>query len=261
MVVSLQSFRSDGQPLPGILHGSQEPIFEVLPYNVLSNLRSANSENARLWNLIYPLAQPWLSFKKLMKVEPLWGTLNPVGRDDQLRPYFWGYACDGSSLPALREAVLEVDGSWPGTEIDLCLVGKHNLVVVEAKVSSRLGRCGRFAASACPEVHLSDGACQYWAEGWVQFSPQLEFGVRPKPAMAQVPACHRHYQLGRTLLIGRQLAAMLGLTLHLWLLTPERNWRSLKSDWSDFAGRVRDPHLWRRLRAVPWEALSNLPRR
>lgn len=250
----------EGQPLPGILHGPREPIFEVLPQTVIANLRSPRSENARLWNLIYPVAQSAVDMQDLFEVNPLWGTVAPADSPDQLWPYFWGYAPDGSYLAPLRKAVLEVDGTWPGTEVDLCLVGSRNLILVEAKVTSRLGRCARYAASACPEIHRTGGECQYWAEGGVPFRVEMEFGERPVPSLEAAPVCHRHYQLGRTLLVGRSLSQDLGLDLHLWLLTPKRLWGTLKTDWADFAGRVRDPALWRRLRVVSWEELASLPR-
>lgn len=260
-MAELHSYRKDGQPLPGILHGPGEPIFEVLPQNVLANFRSSNSENARLWNLIYPLARPTLSFGELMKLEPLWGTVAADGADDDLKPFFWGHAVDGAYLAPLREAVLEVDGAWPGTEVDLALVGERNLVLVEAKVTSRLGRCARYAAGSCPEIHSGNEVCRYWLEGGATFGAELEFGHRPAHGQEEQPLCHRHYQLARTLLIGGRLAeAMGGLTLHLWLLTPRRHWRGLKSDWTDFAGRVREPEQWRRLRALAWEDLSTMAR-
>lgn len=256
----MPSYRRDGQPLPGILHGPREPIFEVLPQNVLANLRSTNSENARLWNLIYPLARPTLSFARLMQLEPLWGTFGAGASDDDLKPFFWGHAVDGAYLAALREAVVEVDGGWPGTEVDLALVGQRNLVVVEAKVTSRPGRCARYAAGSCPEIHSGDRDCRYWMESGAKFEAELELGPRPLLGQEQVPACHRHYQLARTLLIGARLAEAMGLVLHLWLLTPRRHWRGLKSGWTDFAGRVRDPEQWRRLRVLAWEDLSAMPR-
>lgn len=255
------SFGSSGQPLPGILHGTGEPIFEVLPQNVLANLRSPRSENARLWNLIYPLSQPTLNLRALMAIPPLWGTTPFETGDDELTPYYWGYSREGELLPGLRQAVLAVDGGWPGTEMDLVLVGKSNLIVVEAKVTSRPGHCARYLSSSCPEILRSDGYCRYWSKDGVRFDSLLDFESKPDENTTSEPACSRHYQLGRTLLLANWLSECTGLTPHLWLLTPEGHWRSLRRGWLDFANRVDDSGLWRRLRVLAWERVASLPRR
>jgi hypothetical protein len=56
------------------------------------------------------------------------------------------------------------------------------------------------------------------------------------------------------------LAANTGRTLHLWLLAPRRIWaRQLQGDWIDFADRVRKADVWRRMRVIAWEDVSQLP--
>ncbi|UCF59678.1 MAG: hypothetical protein JSV37_07865 [Anaerolineaceae bacterium] len=246
-----------------ILSGSDEPIFNVLPERVLANLRSPASENALLWNLIYPLAQPNINITKLLKLRPMWGTLElPETFEDELKPYFWGYSIDGDRLMSLDEVLVEVDGPGLKTEVDLFLLGERNVVLVEAKHIGGLGRCKRYAQHRCPEIHRAteepEEICRYWNAEAVPFTSYLEFGPRPEPG-EEIPPCHRHYQLARTLLVGRSLATRLRLQLHLWLVVPRGRWRSFEKDWLDFSDRVRDDKLWRRLRVIAWEDVRELP--
>jgi hypothetical protein len=245
-----------GRPLPKIIVGHHEPIFDRLPANVSDNFRRPGSENALVWNLVYPFARPTISLRALLAVPPLWGSPGLRPADDPLTPYFWGYGVDGRPLAPLADALVAIDGKGPATEIDLILLGRENLVVVEAKHRSPLGRCSRYQHGACPQVHETDGEpCRYWAHGNARFEDALDFR-QPEPDNR--PDCHRHYQLARTLLVGSRLADQLGLRLHMWLICPRRHWRSLERDWVDFAGRVCDSEQWRRMRALAWEDLRSL---
>lgn len=254
--------RSAARPLDvlprRILSGGDERIFSVLPPRVLENLRSAGSENALLWNLIYPLARPTLHLSELLSLRPLWGT--PSREEDELLPFYWGFSVDGAPLEGLREAVHSLGGGELTTEVDLVLLGTKHLIVVEAKHLSSLGRCGRYARGRCPEIHrenvIPGATCRYWEDPHVSFSRMVDFGERPVPG-GDRPPCSVHYQLGRTLLLADGLAARLGRIPHLWLIAPAAHWKRLERDWLDFAERVRDPAMWRRLRVLPWEAVRS----
>lgn len=250
------------EPHKRILHGEDEAIFTKLPATVLANLRHPRSENALVWNLLYPRFWPSISMTKLLDLRPLWGTARLQASEDTLVPYFWGFRPDGERLEGLDAVLDSVDGSGPQTEVDLFLRGASHLVGVEAKRSSGFGRCHRFAAGRCPEVHRQVGGeagCRYWELAVSRFDADLLLGERPTAAQP-LPPCHRHYQLARTLRVGRELARRQGLVFHLWLLTPHRHWtRQLKSDWVDLTERVRDDGLWRRLRVLSWEAIEEMP--
>lgn len=244
-------------PLPrAILAGEQEGAFDHLPETVIANLRRPHSENARLWNTFYPRPGEGLRLKRLLSIAPLWGSMPDATSDERLEPYFWGVHPSGQGLAGLGEVLDEVDGPGPRTEIDLILRGASNLVVIEAKNLSTLGRCGRHQRRVCPEIHLSAGhwldRCRYWELPVARFDRLLDFGSRPGPG-APRPPCARHYQLARTLLAGDALARRLELRLHAWVLLPRDRWPSLERNWLDFADRVRDPDLWRRLRVLAWE--------
>jgi hypothetical protein len=248
-----------GRPLPRILEGHAEPIFDHLPANVLANFRQPNSENALVWNLLYLLAKPTLPLRALLDIRPLWGTAGLTFADDSLTPYYWGYGLDGRAWEPLAAAVAAVDGDGPSTEVDVALAGQRNLVLVEAKNRSRLGRCSRYQSGTCPRVHPAAGSssCRYWSIADARFDQALAFEL-PEPT--RTPDCHRHYQLARTLLIGRDLADRLGVRFHMWLICPHGHWRSLERDWIDFADKVMDSDEWKRLRVLAWEdvaALSN----
>lgn len=247
-----------------ILSGAGEPIFRVLPAGVLANMVIPGSENALLWNLVYPLAQPTVRLVDLLGARPLWGT--PLSGDefvDELKPYFWGYSVEGERLEGLDAVLARVDGQGPRTEIDLYLRGANHLVVAEVKNLATPGRCSRYAAGRCPEIHIEESVlrdpCRYWEQDGARFETALDFGQRPVPGN-ESPPCDRHYQLGRTLLVGLSLAQRLGLTLHLWLVTPSGAWSHLERGWLDFASRVRDESLWRRLRVLPWEEIQAISR-
>ena len=249
------------RPKPHILHGVDEPIFDVLPLGVLSNLRHARSESALLWNAIYSLARPKLSLRSLLQLQPLWGTAGLEGEEDALLPYFWGYAVDGQRLKALDDCLQQIDGAGPRTEVDLFLVGEQNIILVEAKHFSTLGRCSRYAQNRCPEIHpsaaLSESHCRYWDQEVSLFQRHLAFGAKPEPDDPQ-PPCFRHYQLARTLLVGVHLAGALDLNFHLWLMVARSRWGSLERDWVDFVDRVRDDALWRKMRVLAWQGLRTI---
>jgi hypothetical protein len=251
------SGRSPLDSLPRrILSGGEERIFSVLPPRVLENLRNQASENALLWNLIYPLARPDLSLAGFLSLRPLWGTA--WSGEDSLKPYFWGFGLDGEPLEDLQGAVKTLGGGESTIEADLVLVGAANVVVVEAKHLGNPGRCGRYARGRCPEVHVENvppgATCRYWEVAEASFSSALDFGPRPTPQVER-PPCSAHYQLGRTLLLAAALGARLGLAPHLWLIVPTTRWRRLEAGWLDFAERVRNPEMWRRLRVLDWEAV------
>jgi hypothetical protein len=271
---------------PRILAGQAEPIFDHLPESVLRNLWNPASETALLWNLIYPAAQPHLELEALLRLRPLWGAAAQTRGQDSLRPYFWGLDLQGAPLPGLDSAASVLGEREPEAEVDLYLLGAENLVLVEAKHLSGLGRCRRYQGGRCPEIHRPwevEGAglakersglvasppgppddrresspCRYWEPGPANFSHALDVGPRPTPETA-APPCDRHYQLGRLLLFGIRLAQQLERTLHLWLLLPERRWLAISSDWLDFAERVKDRELWGRMRVLAWEQLRSLP--
>ena len=243
---------------PRLLAGQGEPIFGRLPESVLQNLWNPASETALLWNLMYPLVQPRLKLESVLELRPLWGSAVEGEERDSLTPYFWGLDLDGRRLPGLDKSLDRLDGSGPYAEVDLFLLGEQHLVLVEAKHLSGLGRCGRFQAGRCPEIHRPGAeACRYWEEGPAAFRAALDFGARPTPDSA-APPCSRHYQLGRLLLLGRMLAERLERRLHLWLLIPLQRWPALAGDWLDFASRVGDQETWRRMRVIGWEQLRSL---
>jgi hypothetical protein len=190
---------------------------------VLANFNTPRSENALLWNLLYPRSQPSLSLAALLALSSLWGTAPPGEvRDDQLHPFYWGHGLDGSRLQGLDDALKEVDGPGPKTEIDLILLGKKVLISVEAKHTSLFGRCSRYAAMRCPEIHV-------------------------------------HYQLARTVMVGHHLAKRLNREFALWIFLPQARWRSIEKTWLDFADRVLDDHIWRSMRVISWEQVQSLP--
>ncbi len=252
-----------GRPRPQRwLQGAGEPIFDVLPETILANTRHPNSENALLWNSLYPRLWPTRPLSDFMAIRPLWGTREVGFSDEGLRPYFWGYGVDGERLPGLEPALDAVEGSGPRTEVDLFLAGDRQLVVIEAKHTSGLGRCSRYGAGRCPEVHAPDeeglAACRYWEVNEARFDHDLDI-LRPTSDAPQA-ACNRHYQLARTLRLGTRLAADTGRSLHLWLFAPQRAWRrSLQRDWIDFADRVKPVEVWRRMRVIAWEDILQLP--
>ncbi|MCH7588436.1 MAG: hypothetical protein IIC78_10485 [Chloroflexi bacterium] len=242
-----------------ILSGVDERIFSILPDRVISNFRSPASENALLWNLVYPLAQPTISFQSLISIHPLWGTHNLGQEDDNLRPYYWGYSASGARMPGLDVILNEIDGPGNKTEIDLFLRGSKNLVVVEAKHRANFGRCSRYLQERCPEIHTHElhQPCRYWETGRQNFSEQLLFGGRPM-AEDRPPPCNRHYQLARTLVVGKALAQELNLDFYLWLIVARNYWKNLEKTWLDFVDQVRDDQLWRKMRVIAWEEIRDL---
>jgi hypothetical protein len=244
-----------------VLHGEDEPIFSRLSADLISNLRSPTSEAALVWNTFYPRARPTLSLRQWLTVRPLAGTQHLDESDDQLQPFFWGWSVDGERLSGLDQALVEVDGSdaagW--TEADLILWGHRTVIVVEAKHQSGFGRCGRHEAGRCPEVHGRDrdaAGCRYWADTLANFDLHLEFGSRPQ-AGGERPPCAQHYQLARLLLLATRLAEDRRVP-HLWAVVPRRRWAALQREWDDFARRVRDEALWKRLRVLAWEDVPKL---
>lgn len=245
-----------------VISGEGERIFSVLPESVLTNFLNPNSENALLWNEIYMLAQPTISLMDLLSIRPLWGNPNEEDLTDEvLTPYYWGYDVDGVRLSRLDDVLLMIEGGGPKTEVDLFFLGESNLILVESKRGSGFGRCSRFSRRRCPEMHPSSGddrsPCRYWYVEKARFSRHLTLEPRPKPD-AESPACNRHYQLARTLTIGHELAGQLGREFHLWAFTPRSLWSKLEKDWLDFAERIQDDSLWRRLRVIAWEDIQDM---
>lgn len=245
--------------------GSGENIFSVLPQTIRANFYSPRSENALLWNLIYPRAQPSLSLRALLAFTPLWGTADlRIEYDEILFPYYWGYHLDGTRLAGLDEVLSTIDGSGPQTEVDLFLLGERTLISIESKHTSSFGRCSRFTAGRCPEIHESDQntneSCRYWEPGPTQFSELLQLGPPPTSESDEVP-CNLHYQLARTHLVGTTLARRLGRQHALWIFLPHKRWRALEPSWLDFVDRVSDDQAWRWMRAIAWEQIGALPTR
>jgi hypothetical protein len=244
-----------------ILFGENEVIFSKLPNNVLANLRHPRSENALLWNLIYPLAQPGISLQSLLTITPLWGTVRIELGEDSIEPYFWGFSISGERLPGLDGVLEMIDGSGPKTEVDLFLLGRNYLILVEAKHLSGLGRCSRYANLRCPEIHGEDvdgmEPCRYWEAGEQEFQRLLNLGDRPI-AGDPSPPCNQHYQLARTLMVGNALAQEYQLEFSLWMLISKTKWRSIERNWIDFSERIREEALWRRMRVLAWEDLRQL---
>lgn len=248
------------RPLPKrILVGRDEAIFSVLPEDLILNFLSETSENALLWNTIYPLTLNGISLDRFLALRPLSGTsVEPLDSDGCLVPYFWGYDLGGQRLYGLEDALLEVDGPGPKTEVDLFLVGEHDLVLVEAKRMSSPGRCSRYGKKKCPEIHsVADHSCTYWGEDSPSFEDVLDFGPRPDPK-STAPPCVKHYQLARTLLVGLSLAGRLKLRLHVWLILPRAGWKTAQAGWMDFVERIHDDDLWRRMRVLAWEDVRNI---
>jgi hypothetical protein len=243
-----------------ILVGIEEGIFDALPQRVLDNLRHPASENALVWNLIYPLARPGIPIQAVFALRPLWGTPSLRPEEDSLQPFFWGYSISGQRLSDLDSTLRSINGPGPQTEVDLFLVGRRNLVLVEAKNRSGLGRCSRYQKGHCPEV-LGEGgstqSCRYWHAPEARFSDFVDLEPRPT-SEGPPPACSTHYQLARTLLVGRELAMRTQKRLHFWMILPRKRWRALQRTWVDFCDRLHDDALWRRMRVLAWEDVRDL---
>lgn len=249
--------RDSAPPPKGVLSGEREPVFSFLTEEVRRNMRRRGSESALLWESFYPFAHAGLSLSSWLAIRPLWGSAISATTEDRLEPYFWGRRIDGASLPGRSAAAQAIAGREDRLEVDLLLLGERTLIAVEAKVEAEPGRCGRFEGGQCPEVHGGDEPCRYWETG-VRFTDHLEFGERPTPVSIERPVCARHYQLARTLLMAQHLGRENDLEPHVCLLVPRRGWPALRSEWQDFAERVRDEDLWRRLRVIAWEDLGGL---
>jgi len=85
----------------------------------------------------------------------------------------------------------------------------------------------------------------------------LLFGGRPI-AEDRPPPCNRHYQLARTLVVGKALAQELNLDFYLWLIVARNYWKNLEKTWLDFVDQVRDDQLWRKMRVIAWEEIRDL---
>ena len=234
--------------------GREEPIFTVLPEDLINNFLHVESENALLWNIIYPLTEQGIRMGTFWSFQPLAGSLlENLNRTQVLEPYFWGYDLQGERLPRLDEVLEAVDGPGPKTEVDLYLLGEEDLVLVEAKRAGLPGRCTRYGNHACPEIKLMDThPCTYWEGSEQTFSDVFLFGPRPEPGVVK-PPCADHYQLARTVLVGLALAKRLEVQLHIWLVLPRKRWRSIQPIWADFTERIVDDELWRRMRVLAWE--------
>lgn len=254
----MKELRSTVPKLEGVLAGSDEPVFRVLPQRVLEDMKRTNSESALVWNLIYPRAQPTLGMAQLLSLPPLWGSkLEAVA--DNLVPFYWGYNQTGDRLPGLDQVLNSIDGPGPQTEVDLFLLGDRELVLIEAKHMAGLGRCARYGSDRCPEVHpnTSEETCRYWETEGSLFSSSIDFGPRPDSEKSS-PPCNRHYQLGRTVLVGNALARRQNRRLNLWLVIPRKRWGAIARDWIDFTDRLKDNQLWQRLRVLAWEDIAVL---
>jgi hypothetical protein len=245
-----------------ILVGRHEPIFATLPQAVRANLLHRASENALVWNLVYPLAVSGLSLHALLGLRPLWGTAQLDEPEDVLQAFFWGYGIQGERLPGLDDVLSALDGPGPHTEVDLFLLGESTLVLAEAKHTGGLGRCARFASRRCPQAAGHDeglSPCRYWDAPQSMFRQILEF---PTPPFAPdvPPPCSVHYQLARTLLVGMALSERLERRLHVWLLTPRQRWQVLERTWVQFTEYLREDALWRRLRVLAWEDVRKIQR-
>lgn len=254
------SRRASGRRLKGVQAGSEEPLFRRLPQRILHDLSRSNTESALLWNRIYACATPRVNLADLLGLPRLWGpAASPI--EDELEPYYWGFNLEGKRLPGLDQALGAVDGAGKPSEVDLFLLGSSQLILVEAKTGARPGTCSRYADGRCPEIHVEQEPaepCRYWELDPARFDRWLDFGPRPEPE-TPAPPCDRHYQLARTLLVGKRLASLLERTMHLWLLIPQGRWTALERGWLDFAERVREAEDWRRLRVISWEAFESLP--
>lgn len=256
----------NGRPVSEhIYDGIQEPIFSVLPQRVVENFGKRASENALLWNTFYPRRNQ-LDLAGLFELRPNWGTMKMV-EPEPLEPYFWGYGVDGSRLRNLDLILNAVDGAGQKTEIDLFLLGKRSLVVVEAKNTAHLGRCQRFQQGRCPEVQkmcpVQNAAqqyenCRYWHVPEARFDELLHISHPLARGDGSRPACDRHYQLARTLLIGSRLAASLELQLCIWLLMPHRRWSAFEKTWLDFSRFIRKEEVWRNARVISWETVGEI---
>jgi hypothetical protein len=244
-------------------------------------MRRARDESAVLWNVLYPRAQPHLSLRELLALRPLWGTpVEPDVPDDALQPFYWGFSVNGERLSELHAALEAVAGRKDLLEVDLLLVGRSNLVVIEAKNLASAGQCGRYLRGRCPEIHRlsatlpprplpaersaegvdSSGdsrGCRYWEDPSAPFGRLFDFGPRPSPE-SERPACADHYQLARCLLLARELGGRIRRKPHLWLVVPQARWPEIYPTWLSFAERVADDADWRGLRVLAWEAIQTL---
>ncbi len=248
-------------PLPrAILAGEQEGAFDHLPETVIANLRRPHSENARLWNTFYPRPGDGLRLEQLLSITPLWGSAPDAGNADRLEPYFWGVHPSGRELEGLSEALDEVDGPGPRTEIDLLLRGTSNLVVIEARTSARSAGAGGISARCAPRsisrrstgsTAAGTGRCLRPGSIVCSISGPDQVPVRrPRRARGTIswhaPSWWGMRWRGRT-----------QLRLHVWVLVPRNRWPALERTWLDFVEGVRDPDLWRRLRVVAWDQVRS----
>jgi hypothetical protein len=239
-----------------ILHGEDEPIFTALPQTILANLSRRTSESALVWNAFYPLLARSVTLEQLAGVPTLAGGSTSLVDPSPVEMFFWGHSAQGEVPDELARALEQVDGRPGQTEIDLLLRTPGHWVAIEAKRGAAPGRCGRYLRQACPEIHRSEAesTCRYWDPGPQAFPQRLAFGVRPVAGGPQ-PACARHYQLARTLMVVEHLGHLTGRNAHLWLTVPRARWMGMQLEWQDFADRVLDEGMWRRLRVIAWEDL------
>ena len=232
----------------------QERIFRVLPEGVKSNFHHPHSENALLWNTLYPRSTPGISGEWLDSLQRLWG--GKLGSLGSHQPFFWGFSIEGDRLPYLDQALEDLDGAGPKTEVDLWLMSETLLVAVEVKHGSGFGRCSRYQSERCPEIHspLDEVDCRYWEQGQLLFSTAVNFGERPSQGSPS-PPCNRHYQLGRMFLLGQRIAELSARNLALMAVVPQRGWSRVERHWIDFMERVRDDGVWRRSVVLSWETL------
>lgn len=241
----------------------REPFF---PKRTKKKLQSAHGEDVRTWNTIYGRWALRSRLADLGLVQSLDGA-PPATISGAIAPYFWGFHPGGGRLGGLDETLAAMenyrDGRGEGqkTEFDVLLVGREDLVCIEAKNEAEFGRCSRYDGKECPELHLTGRKrdyCQYWhADRPASIPDLLTFGDRPTAAPdAAEPLCARHYQLMRNLVVGQALADRLCLRLHAWAVIQAGSWNHCGGRWSEFKASVRNLELHARLRIVTWEALE-----
>lgn len=198
----------------------KHPVYDLLPLRTQTKILSPVSEDKLTWDCFFGLLRAGklgTVLASLLKI--------PDENLKDARLVLWGFEIreDGAAVCEPLRAVLSAvenyrDGTPEGqkTEPDVIVVSGGSLLIAECKRRSTLGRCSRFEASRCPEIHIDRRKrpyCQYWTRGLREL---IGFS-RPVPATSD-PECNRHYQLLRNYMIGDRLAAALGLPLQLMVV-------------------------------------------
>ena len=218
-----------------------------------------DSESALLWNLIYQRAQPTLAAEELLSLPPLWGSrVDPIF--DDLLPYYWGFSQMGARMPRLDHVLDMVDGPGPKTEVDLFLLGESGACAYRGKAHGRMwGGAVGTAQENVPRFTMNPRRLVAdIGHRRNRCFPTCSISGSSPSEMIRHRCANRHYQLGRTALVGSELAKELNRRLHLWLILPRSRWRYLRRDWIDFSDRIGNDSLWRRLRVLAWEDVISL---